>query len=188
MAAKPNAKILTDITEIPYSDGKLHLVAVLDCFGGSIQGFHMNNSRRAELCVRALENVCRNTHANGAFSTPIGAASLPAKPSARTSSRRRLVQGMNCVRCCYDNARLKSFFGTLKKEKLYHMDTTMLRRDTVQCVCSAISATTTSNASLLLSAACPRWYSGETSLLQFSIMPHDMSLRRWHEKILAFLD
>jgi transposase InsO family protein len=32
---------------------------------------------------------------------------------------------------CYDNARMESFFATLKKEKLYPMDTTMLPKSRV---------------------------------------------------------
>lgn len=35
---------------------------------------------------------------------------------------------------CYDNARMESFFATLKKEKLYHMDTTKLRREDVKAI------------------------------------------------------
>ena len=32
----------------------------------------------------------------------------------------------------YDNARMESFFATLKKEKLYQTDTARLRRDEVK--------------------------------------------------------
>ena len=64
-AQKPNEKFLTDTTEIPYQDRKLYLAAVLDCFDGSIQGFHMNDNMRAQLCVRTLENTCRSGGAQG---------------------------------------------------------------------------------------------------------------------------
>lgn len=33
---------------------------------------------------------------------------------------------------CYDNARMESFFATLKKEKLYPADTTLLSRAVVR--------------------------------------------------------
>ena len=33
---------------------------------------------------------------------------------------------------CYDNARIESFFATLKKEKLYRIDTTKLKREEVK--------------------------------------------------------
>mgnify|MGYP001071748330 CR=1 FL=1 len=36
-------------------------------------------------------------------------------------------------RCC-DNARMESFLATLKKEKLYQIDTTRMRRDEVKSV------------------------------------------------------
>lgn len=38
-AEYPNQKSLTDIAEIPYTDGKLYLAAVLDRFDDSIYAF-----------------------------------------------------------------------------------------------------------------------------------------------------
>ena len=35
---------------------------------------------------------------------------------------------------CYDNARMESFFATLKKEKLYKMDTTKMTVEEVKTV------------------------------------------------------
>lgn len=35
---------------------------------------------------------------------------------------------------CYDNARMESFFVTLKKEKFYQMDTTSMSREEVKSV------------------------------------------------------
>ena len=35
---------------------------------------------------------------------------------------------------CYDNARMESFFATLKKEKLYPIDARTLTREEVQSV------------------------------------------------------
>ena len=56
-AEKPNKKLLTDIAEIPCQDGKLYLAAVLNCLGGSIQGFQTDEHIRAELCMKALEKM-----------------------------------------------------------------------------------------------------------------------------------
>jgi len=58
---------LTDITEIACSDGKLYLAAVMDCFDGSIQGFHMDDNMRAQLCVQALENAYRGAKTESAI-------------------------------------------------------------------------------------------------------------------------
>ena len=41
---------------------------------------------------------------------------------------------MSGVGRCYDNARMESFFATLKKEKLYQMDTTKLTNEEVKSI------------------------------------------------------
>ena len=63
-AAAPNQKWLTDITEVPCSDGKLYIAPILDCFNGEIVGLAMEDNMRADLCVRAFENACRNCNAH----------------------------------------------------------------------------------------------------------------------------
>ncbi len=35
---------------------------------------------------------------------------------------------------CYDNARMESFFATLKKEKLYQMNTTALKYEEIRTI------------------------------------------------------
>lgn len=134
MAQKPNEKFLTDITEIPCSDGKLYLAAVLDCFDGSIQGFHMDDNMRAGLCVRALENTCKNTHAEGAILHSDRGSQFTNQAFRTALRRHKLVQSMSGTGRCYDNARMESFFATLKKEKLYRVDTSKLRRDAVKSI------------------------------------------------------
>lgn len=133
-APKPNKKFLTDITEIPCSDGKLYLAAVLDCFDGSIQGFHMDGNMRAELCVRALENACRGNCVEGAVLHSDRGSQFTSQAFRTALCRHKLLQSMSGAGRCYDNARMESFFATLKKEKLYQMDTTKLRRDEVKSV------------------------------------------------------
>lgn len=44
----------------------------------------------------------------------------------RTIASLHGVQSMGGVGTCYDNARMESFFATLKKEKLYRIDTKKL--------------------------------------------------------------
>lgn len=43
-------------------------------------------------------------------------------------------QSMSSAGCYYDNARMESFFTTLKKDKLYQIDTQTLTREEVQTV------------------------------------------------------
>lgn len=44
------------------------------------------------------------------------------------------IQSMSGTGRCYDNARMESFFATLKKEKLYRMDTTKMTAAEVKSV------------------------------------------------------
>ena len=133
-AQKPNEKFLTDITEIPCSDGKLYLAAVLDCFDGSIQGFHMDDNMRAELCVQALDNACRGAVARGAILHSDQGSQFTSRAFRAALRRHKILQSMGGAGRCYDNARMESFWATLKKEKLYQIDTTKLPRDTVMSV------------------------------------------------------
>ena len=46
----PYSKLLTDITEVPYSDGKLYVSLVMDCCSGEILSLEMRDNMRKELC------------------------------------------------------------------------------------------------------------------------------------------
>ncbi|MCF0242250.1 MAG: transposase [Treponema sp.] len=46
--------------------------------------------------------------------------------------RLRFIQSMSDVGKCYDNSRMESFFATLKKEKIYKMDTTKMSVEEVK--------------------------------------------------------
>ncbi len=123
-----------DITEIPCSDGKLYLEAVLDCFDGSIQGFHMYDNVRAELCVQALENACRGVKREGMILHSDRGSQFTSQLFRQGVRRHKITQSMSGTGRCYDNARRESFLATLKKEKLYHMDTTKLRCEDVKVI------------------------------------------------------
>ena len=133
-AQKPNEKFLTDITVVPCQDGKLYLAAMLDCFDGSIQGSYMDNNMRTELCVQALENACRNTDIEGAILHSDRGSQFTSQVFLTALRRHKLIQSMSGTGRCYDNARMESFFATLKKEKLYQIDTTRMSRDEVKSV------------------------------------------------------
>ena len=45
-----------------------------------------------------------------------------------------LIQSLSGTAHCYDNARMESFFATLKKEKLYQMPTYRMKREEVKTV------------------------------------------------------
>jgi transposase InsO family protein len=122
-ASAPNQKWLSDITEIPCSDGKLYLSAVLDCFNGEIVGLAMDDNMRKELCIQAFENACRTRNARGMIYHSDRGSQFTSQVFRACLVKRGAIQSMSGTGRCYDNARMESFFATLKKEKLYKIKT-----------------------------------------------------------------
>lgn len=52
----------------------------------------------------------------------------------RTMSEAVLLQSLSGTAYCYDNARMESFFATLKKEKLYQIPTYRMKREEVKTI------------------------------------------------------
>ena len=53
----PLKKCITDITEIPASNGKLYVSAIFDCFDLSVLGLAMETTMKADLCIHTLESA-----------------------------------------------------------------------------------------------------------------------------------
>lgn len=133
-AAAPNQKWLTDITEVPCSDGKLYIAPILDCFNGEIVGLAMDDNMRAELCVKAFENACRSRNARSMLLHSDRGSQFTSAAFRAALAHRGAIQSMSGTGRCYDNARMESFFATLKKEKLYQIDTTKLPMEQVKTI------------------------------------------------------
>ena len=131
-AEKPFTKLLTDITQIGCREGKLYISPIFDCFNGEILALRMRNNMKKELCVDTLKAA--------ATRFPIGGAILHSdRGSQYTSEAFRqqltscgLTQSLSGVHHCYDNARMESFFATLKKDLLYKIPTYKMRMEDVK--------------------------------------------------------
>ena len=133
-ASSPNQKWLGDITEIPTADGKLYLAAVLDCFDGTIVGLKMANHMKAELCVEAFTSAAKTYQAFGMLFHSDRGSQYTSKVYRETLKRYGALQSMSSTGRCYDNARMESFFATLKKERIYKIKTENLRMETVKSI------------------------------------------------------
>lgn len=133
-ATAPNQKWLSDITQVSCLDGKLYLCAVLDCYDGSIRGFHMDDNMRAELCIQAFKNACNEDGAHAMIFHSDRGSQFTSHAFRKALRRRAARQSMSSTGRCYDNARMESFFATLKKEKLYRMDTRQLSMSEVKSI------------------------------------------------------
>jgi transposase InsO family protein len=133
-ASSPNQKWLGDITEIPTADGKLYVAAVLDCFDGTIVGLRMANHMKAELCVDAFTSAAKTYQAFGVLFHSDRGSQFTSKVYRETLKRYGALQSMSSTGRCYDNARMESFFATLKKERIYKIKTENLRMETVKSI------------------------------------------------------
>jgi putative transposase len=122
-AGEPDKKWVGDITEVQCSDGKLYTAAVLDCFGGEIVGLAMDDNMRKELCIQAFESACKRRGARGMIFHSDRGSQYTSCAYRECLAKYGAVQSMSSTGRCYDNARMESFWATLKKEKLYKLHT-----------------------------------------------------------------
>jgi transposase InsO family protein len=123
-ATKPNEKWLTDITEVHCADGKLYIAPIFDCYGGEIISLSMDTNMKKELCINAVKEAYnkRNPDVGLVLHSDAG-SQYTSNDYKKTLGDYRIIQSMSDVGKCYDNSRMESFFATLKKEKIYKINT-----------------------------------------------------------------
>jgi len=132
-ANAPNAKWLTDITQMKCADGKLYLCGILDCFDASIVGFSIATHMRAELCTAALNSaVMRYKPAQGCIIHSDRGSQLTSHLFRGILSANEFRQSMGRTGSCFDNARMESFFATLKNDLIYRLPIWLMTREEVR--------------------------------------------------------
>ena len=129
---KTLTKLLTDITQIQCIDGKLYISAILDCYNGEIVALEMRNNMKKELCIDTIKQL--SNVRNAVLHSDRGSqyTSFEFKEALR---KRGVDQSLSGAGHCFDNARMESFFATLKKEKLYRIPTyRMARKDVISII------------------------------------------------------
>ena len=136
-AEKPLTKLLSDITEIQCYDGKLYLSAVLDCYNGEILSIAMDNNMKKELCIKTvkeLELQYDKKKLFGAIFHSDRGSQYTGEAFKKALKEAGLVQSLSGAGHCFDNARMESFFATLKKEKIYRISAYKLTREQVKSI------------------------------------------------------
>ena len=134
---QPLQKLLSDITEIQCLDGKLYLSAVLDCYNGEILSIAMDDNMRKELCIRTVEELKQRygKKLDGAIFHSDRGSQYTSEAFKDTLRDAGLVQSLSGAGHCFDNARMESFFATLKKEKIYRIAAYKLTREQAAVGC-----------------------------------------------------
>ena len=135
-AEKPLKKLLSDITEIQCCDGKLYVSAVMDCFNGEILSIAMDSNMKKELCIRTVKELEMQygKKLRGAIFHSDRGSQYTSEAFRDALREVGLVQSLSGTGHCFDNARMESFFATLKKEKIYRISAYKLTRDQVKSI------------------------------------------------------
>ena len=124
-AQAPLRKLLTDITQIPCKDGKLYVSPLLDCYNGEIISLAMDTNMKKELCIKTITEAYKNFDIkDGAIIHSDAGSQYTSHEYKKILGQLHAVQSMSGIGKCWDNARMESWFATLKKKKIYQLDTT----------------------------------------------------------------
>ena len=115
------AKLLTDITQVQCRDGKLYISPIMDCYSGEILSLCMRDNMKKELCVDTVKAMANRFPVRDAILHSDRGSQYTSEAFRSELARQGLTQSLSGVAHCYDNARMESFFATLKKELIYRV-------------------------------------------------------------------
>ena len=131
-AEKPLTKLLTDISQIQCEDGRLYISPILDCCGGEVLALEMRDNMRKELCIDTFKSLTIRYQLQGAILHSDRGSQYTSEAFREELLKAGVIQSLSGVNHCYDNARMESFFATLKKELLYRIPTYKMKRSEVK--------------------------------------------------------
>ena len=131
---QPYQKLLTDISQISCRDGKLYISPIMDCFNGEIISLVMRSNMRKELCIDTFNAAAKRFPLNGAILHSDRGSQYTSEAFREKLSNAGVLQSLSGVNHCVDNARMESFFATLKKELLYRIPTYKMKMDEVKAI------------------------------------------------------
>ena len=131
---RPYQKLLTDISQIPCIDGMLYISPIMDCFNGEILSLCMRNNMRKELCVDTFKAAVMRFPLKGAILHSDRGSQYTSEAFRKALSSVQVTQSLSGVNHCFDNARMESFFATLKKELLYRIPTYRMKMNDVKAI------------------------------------------------------
>lgn len=121
IAYKPDQKYVGDITYIWTDEGWMYLAVVIDLFSRRVVGWSMDGQMKAELVNNALMTAIwtRKPQRGLLWHTDRG-SQYASEGHRKLLTDHGIVQSMSRKGNCWDNACVESFFGTLKRELVYH--------------------------------------------------------------------
>ena len=131
-ADRPFTKLLTDITQVQCRDGKLYISPIMDCFNGEILALCMRDNMKKKLCIDTVKAAASRFPVRDAILHSDRGSQYTSEAFRSELARQGLTQSLSGVAHCYDNARMESFFATLKKELIYQVSAYRLTMEEVK--------------------------------------------------------
>jgi transposase InsO family protein len=116
----PNSILVTDLTEVECSDGKLYVSTIFDLFDAMPLGLAMADSMRAELPAASLKQAAVRFDLRGAVIHDDRGSQYTSKLFQELVASLHMHSSMNSAAGrCFDNARCESLWARFKVEKIY---------------------------------------------------------------------
>ncbi len=121
-ALEPEAKWVTDITEMNTGEGKLYLCVVIDLFSKVVVGWSIHHRQDRQMVIRAIEMAVwqRQKKCDVVLHSDRG-SQFRSTDYRRFLKQNALTCSMSAVGHCGDNAACEGFFGVLKRERVHRM-------------------------------------------------------------------
>jgi transposase InsO family protein len=119
--AHPNRVWAGDLTYVWATEGWLYLAVILDLYSRRVIGWAMGHRLTVELAEQALTKALANrTLRAGLLHHSDRGSQYAATIYQRLLGEHGITTSMSRKGTCWDNACVESFFGTLKRELVYH--------------------------------------------------------------------
>lgn len=116
----PGELLAGDITYLRLGQSFLYLAVVLDLYNREVVGWSMSRSLDTSIVLRALEGAMKKLGPDVAVIFHSDRGSQYASRAYRNFMKKEnVLPSMSRRGNCYDNAYVESWFGSLKKEKVY---------------------------------------------------------------------
>ncbi len=119
-ASGPDCKWVADITYIPTDQGWLYLAGVLDCFSRKVVGWSMADHLETSLVRDALQMaLTQRRHSSGLLHHSDRGVQYASEDYQHLHQTHGLTASMSGKGDCWDNAKMESFWATLKTELIH---------------------------------------------------------------------